>query len=127
MKTDKLEHMFELQRGFQNKIGTFDKIRSPQDKQQFVNQMILALVEESIEIMRETAYKNPKYVKFGWKETQVWDEEKMKEEIVDLWHFLMNLSFMAGMNAEEFYTIYCRKNGINHDRQDDPTLGYKEG
>jgi len=79
--------------------------------------MVLALHEESIEIMRETAYKNPKYVPFGWKKHQLINKNKMKEEIIDLFHFVINLSIASGMDADEFYNIYIGKHRINHNRQ----------
>lgn len=119
MEQDKLNYMFDLQYKLQERLGTWDKIQNESDKQQFVNQMILAIQEETIEIMRESAYKNPEFVKFGWKKGQQWNEENFKEEIVDLFHFVMNLSLIVGMNAEEFYTRYCKKNGVNHVRQDE--------
>lgn len=116
---DMLSHMFEKQKEFQTRLGTYEKIGSdPAKLQQFMNQMILACHEEVTEIMRETAYKNPDFVPFGWKKTQTCNFDKMKEEIVDLFHFLMNLAIASGMDAKEFYEIYCKKNGINFERQE---------
>lgn len=69
---DKLDELFNYQCEFQKKLGTLDKTRlSPAMKQQYINQMILALHEEAVEIMRESAYKNPDFVPFGWKKTQL--------------------------------------------------------
>lgn len=115
---DKLKHMFILQEKLQEKLGTWNKIESSADKQQFVNQQILALHEEAVEIMKESAYKNPEFVKFGWKKGQQWNEEKFKEEIVDIMHFVMNLSLVVGMDSDEFYERYCKKNNVNHERKD---------
>jgi dimeric dUTPase (all-alpha-NTP-PPase superfamily) len=115
--------MFDLQNKLQERLGTWDKINNgiqhpPIMLQQFTNQMILALVEESVEIMRETAYKNPTFVPFGWKQGQTYNREAMLGEIVDLWHFMMNLCIAHGFTAEDFYKSYCSKNGINHERQE---------
>ena len=116
---DKLKHMFNIQNNFQERLGTWEKISySDSLKQQFINQMILALHEEATEIMRETAYKNPNYVPFGWKKSQENNYDKMKEEIVDIWHFVMNLAIISGMDSDEFYKIYLDKNKENHKRQD---------
>ena len=79
--------------------------------------MVLALVEESIEILRETPYKNPDFVQFGWKKNQLGNEDKYKDEIVDLFHFMMNLSIVVGMTSTEFFERYCKKNKINHERK----------
>ena len=67
--------------------------------------------------MRETAWKNPHKIKYGWKKTQQLDEEKYKEEIIDLWHFVINLSISAGMTHEEVFERYLGKNKENHTRQ----------
>lgn len=113
-----LQHMFNLQNKFQFNLGTWDKIQSPQDEQQFINQTILAIIEEATEIMRETPYKNPEFVKFGWKKGQKGNDELYAEEIVDLFHFLMNLCILKGITWLDFYKIYCKKNNINHKRQE---------
>jgi dimeric dUTPase (all-alpha-NTP-PPase superfamily) len=121
---DRLEMMFDLQYKLQDRLGTWKKIDNneynppPVMLQQFTNQMILALVEESIEIMRETAYKNPDFVPFGWKKGQGYNREGMLDEIVDLWHFMMNLCLAHGFTANDFYRAYEKKNHVNHKRQD---------
>ena len=55
---------------------------------------------------------------FGWKVQNLASEKKYKQEIIDLWHFTMNLWLIVGGTPEEFYKMYCEKNKINHDRQD---------
>jgi dimeric dUTPase (all-alpha-NTP-PPase superfamily) len=115
---DKLDSMFEIQNNLQDRLGTFDKIKNLSDQQEFINQMILAIHEEATEIIKKTPYKNPQYVKFGWKKTQKMDLAMYKMEIIDLWHFVMNLCLVVGMGPEEFYRVYCDKNKENHDRQD---------
>jgi len=108
-------HQFELQQ----KLGNVDKWNeSPQMKQQFINQMILALHEEATEIMRETAYKNPEFVPFGWKKGQLFNNKNFKKEIADIMHFVMNLVIISGMTAEEFYEQYMSKNKENVRRKE---------
>lgn len=102
------------QQQLQEKLGVIDKInKSTVMKQAYINQMILACYEEVTEIMRETCYKHPSYTDFGWKKNQKFNFDYMKEEIVDLMHFVLNLALISGMDAEEFFNIYCRKNKIN--------------
>ena len=120
---DRLETMFNMQYNLQQKLGTWEKINNgraapPIMLQQFTNQCILALVEESIEIMRETPYKSPFFTDFGWKEKQTYNREAMIGEIVDLWHFVLNLSLAHGFNEDDFYREYCKKHGINEERKD---------
>ena len=115
----RLKEMFELQMKLQNRLGTFEKISvmGEAGKQQFTNQMLLAIFEETVEIMRETKYKNPEVVPFGWKKGQGYNREAMLGEVVDLWHFMMNICLAHGFTADDFYGEYCKKNGINHERQ----------
>lgn len=117
MAVDMLKAMFSVQYENQLKRGNIARISgSDAMKQQYINQMLLACYEEVTEIMRETAYKNPDFVAFGWKKSQVLDEQKMQDEIIDLWHFLMNLAIVANMTPEMFYNKYLEKNNINEKR-----------
>jgi len=114
---DKLIEMFAIQYKSQEKLGIYNKIKdNPALKQQYINQMILACQEELIEIMRETAYKNPEFVPFGWKKQQQFNRDKFKEELVDLWHFVMNLANAMEITPEEFYETYIYKNKVNLER-----------
>jgi len=114
MEEDKLKIMFDKQYALQKKLGVYDKlVENNTNIQLYLNQNFLALHEESVEIMRETAYKNPDFVKFGWKKHQVMNLEKAKDELVDLWHFVMNISIAIGMSSDDFYARYCKKNTIN--------------
>ena len=45
--------------------------------------------------------------------------DKAKNELIDAWHFFMNLSIGLGMDAEEFYQRYLDKHKENIRRQDD--------
>lgn len=113
-----LKEMFEHQKELQKKLGTLSKMNESEPmRQKYVNQQILAIHEEAVEIMRESAYKNPDFVEFGWKKGQQWDVDKFKEEIIDLWHFVMNLCIACNMDADEFYVRYCQKNKINIERK----------
>ena len=57
--------------------------------------------------MRETAWKNPAKIKYGWKKNQELNEENFKEEIVDLWHF----AFEAGSGHLNFMGLGLAKKG----------------
>jgi dimeric dUTPase (all-alpha-NTP-PPase superfamily) len=117
--SDPLSVIFHFQNALQERLGTWAKVdSSPAMRQQFINQMAIAMQEETIEIIRETAYKNPDFVPFGWKKTQLGDPEKFKEELVDQLHFFVNLCIVAGMGPQELCARYLAKNKINHTRQD---------
>ena len=42
----------------------------------------------------------------------------LEEEVVDLFHFLISLSQVLGMSAEDIRDAYVKKNKVNHDRQE---------
>jgi len=122
---DKLDMLFDIQYGFQNELGNLERIKDPKKKQEFVNQTILAIHEEAVEVMKESAYNNPNYVEFGWKKYQEWNEENFKEEIIDLMHFVINLCVAVNMKSYEFYKIFINKNKKNYIRQKDENFKYK--
>ncbi|MDO8623087.1 MAG: dUTPase [archaeon] len=116
--SDKLDLIFEKQKILQNRFGVFEKIKDQSFKQKYVNLMILSCLDELSESLRETAWKNPDFIEFGWKKNSQFNDEKFKEELVDLAHFFVNLCLASGMNSEEFFNRYINKNKENHARQD---------
>lgn len=120
MNMDKLEELYNLQIKLQKDLEIDKKIKiSESMKQQYINQMILAIHEEAVEIMRESAYKNPNLVPFGWKKGQVINNEKFKEEIIDILHFIFNLCIVSEMGPNEIYERYMNKHKENLNRQKD--------
>ena len=116
---DRLDILFKYQYALQDRLGTWDKIKdNPAMKQQWFNQLFLALQEEIVEAMRETGYKNPDLVPFGWKKTQVGDPDKLKTELVDILFFWMATCITADFKPAEIFDRYLTKLGINTARQD---------
>ena len=114
---DRLEEMFAHQLRLQVKLGTFKQIDDIITRQQFINEMLLACHCELVEVQAETMWKDHA-VPFGWKH-QDFNEQKYKEEIIDLWHFTMNLWLAVGGTPSEFFELYCEKNKINQQRKDE--------
>ena len=85
--------------------------------QEYININILAIMDELAEFMRETRWKNPGDVKYGWKQHQQLNREEAKNELVDLFHFFINLCIGIGMNADELYEKYVKKRKENVRRQ----------
>lgn len=53
-----------------------------------------------------------------WKQTDTpTDVEGFKEELADMWHFLIELHILAGIDPEEIFRMYFRKTFINVNRQ----------
>jgi len=105
MQNNFLVEMYNKQIELQKRLGTkFDDV-------QFIKDMTLAAVDELMEAIRETPWK-------PWKKQQEFNRENFKEEMIDVWHFVINLSIAAGLSPRELYERFCRKNAENHSRQD---------
>ena len=95
-----LQDLFDLQTTFQLLAGYSIKTIN------FIRLSFIGIITEACEALEETNWK-------PWKKPQDKDEEKFKEEIVDIWHFLINLTLASGMNAEELMRRFKSKNSIN--------------
>ena len=128
---DKLEYLFEMQKSlitqdFNGKeIQSSQKIsedNNPENKMKKLYEMkepfsgyrifmiASALVHEAVELQRETNWK-------WWKKDKIIDNEKLQEEIIDLWHFLIQLSIEAGFEPQTLISKYREKNKENTGRQ----------
>ena len=101
-----LEVMFQKQEQLQAKLK--NNVRS----QEFISSMTLACIDELMEALRETPWK-------PWKKQQAFNEEKFKEELIDAWHFIINLSLASGMTSNELYQRFMEKNKTNFKRQNE--------
>ena len=114
---DKLEQIFKKQKELQQKILN-KEISELLENQEFINLNILACFSELNEILSETQWKNPYKIKYGWKKTQEFKIDKYKDELIDLLHFYVNLCISAGIEPNEIYSRYMKKNKINHSRKE---------
>jgi len=53
-----------------------------------------------------------------WAKYQEFDEQNARVEVVDLFHFLISLAQVLGMDAEDVYAAYLKKNQVNVHRQE---------
>ena len=53
-----------------------------------------------------------------WAKYQEFDKQNAKVEVVDLFHFLVSMAQVLGMEASDIYDAYLKKNQVNHDRQE---------
>ncbi len=72
----------------------------------------LAMSQEISELIDSTNWK--------WWRTKVdlYDEQNIKVELIDILHFWVSACQVMGMTATDVYRIYIQKNQINHERQD---------
>lgn len=118
--TNPLEVMLNLQASFQHNVDP--RFEEPCLKQHaaFIRDHFVYLDQELQEMLYEVPYfKN-------WKDYSKMTQEevneayaKAKEEIVDAWHFFMNLMLGLGMTADELYEGYLKKNKENIRRQEE--------
>jgi len=110
---DKLKMLFGIQNNLQEKIGFHIEQMDCYRRQRYIEKMFIGMVTELSEAIEETPWKKP------WKKSVVHNEEKFKQELIDAWHFLINLSIASGMDADELFKRYTEKHDINEKRQED--------
>lgn len=111
-----LEKLFKLQKSFQKLVG----IEMPYNNSFIINPInieiiknqILALYDEVGEALREVPWK-------PWKVNQVFNVSKFRMELIDVFHFLINLFLLSGMEAIDVFHLFGQKNEINVRRQKD--------
>ncbi|NIL33282.1 dUTPase [Bacillus thuringiensis] len=113
---DKLNELFALQSELDNRIISERNIEKSLDE--WVVGITLSMESEIDEIRREVNWK-------WWKNEKPIDKEALQGEVIDMWHFLISLSLICGLSAEDVYRIYLEKNRENHARQDGTSM--KEG
>jgi len=105
-KTDKLKEMFRKQAEFQTRLGNDAYLYSTP----FIKDMILALNCEAMEALQEVPWKE-------WKRDQKFNTDRFKEEVIDIWHFLINISLAAGLDEDSLFKEFMKKNRKNIKRQ----------
>ncbi|UQD53325.1 alpha/beta hydrolase [Bacillus methanolicus] len=100
--------LFEMQRQLDERIIKERNVNKTFDE--WVIGLTIAMESEIDEIRREVNWK-------WWKQNKEIDMDKLQEEVIDLWHFLLSLSRTVGLTPETIYEKYMQKNVKNHARQ----------
>ena len=106
---DKLEEIFSLQKGL-TEMMNLD--RYPDDIEGRISALCTAMIHEAIELQRTTNWK-------WWKKPTEFNQEEAREELVDIWHFLIQASLELDLTPDDILKEYQRKNEINRQRQKD--------
>ena len=106
---DKLEEIFSLQKGL-TEMMNLD--RYPDDVEGRVSALCTAMIHEAIELQRTTNWK-------WWKRPTEFNQVEAKEELIDIWHFLIQASLELDLTPDDILKEYQRKNEINRQRQKD--------
>tara|TARA_B100001750_G_C15075587_1_gene383364 strand:- start:9 stop:341 length:333 start_codon:yes stop_codon:yes gene_type:complete len=104
---DKLDSIFSLQKGL---TGMMNLDRYPKDMEEKVSALCIAIIHEAVELQRTTNWK-------WWKTPTKFNQDDAKEELVDIWHFVVQASLELGLTPDEILDEYRRKNEINRQRQ----------
>ena len=106
---DKLEHIFELQKGFQDKLRRERNLDFTPEE--WIQKQTLAMISELAELLEEVNFK-------WWKNPHELNNANIREELSDILHFFISMCLEAGMTADDLYNVYVGKNKENHARQD---------
>lgn len=109
--------MLQLQEQLQTDTYGYNFQRMlPADRIQYIKDMKLALDAELQEALDEVSWK-------PWATSHHINREAYISELVDAFHFLMNMLLVFGDSPDvivsEFFTRYCLKNRVNAQRQED--------
>ncbi len=108
---DKLEEIFELQKALNKRIGVDTDAMTDDERIQWVLNYTRALQQETAELVDSVPWK-------WWAKYQRFDLQNARVEVVDMLHFLISLSQVLGMSADDIINAYTKKNKVNHERQD---------
>lgn len=106
---DRLQTLFNLQKSFDEDVV---KKRNLQDilPEEWIQKETLAMISELSELIDEVNFK-------WWKNSKVVDFNRVKEELIDIFHFFMSMCLKVDMNADEVFDRYIKKNEENFKRQ----------
>jgi dimeric dUTPase (all-alpha-NTP-PPase superfamily) len=104
---DRLESIFAMQKGLADMMNLE---RYPNDSEERVAALSTAIIHEAVELQRTTNWK-------WWKKPIPFNEAEAKEELIDIWHFVVQASLELNLTPDDIVEEYKRKNQINRDRQ----------
>ncbi|MCH8860289.1 MAG: dUTP diphosphatase [Thaumarchaeota archaeon] len=104
---DRLDLIFALQKGLAEMMNLN---RYPSDVEGRVAALCTAIIHEAVELQRTTNWK-------WWKKSVQFNESEAREELIDIWHFVVQASLELNLSPEDILEQYKRKNQINRDRQ----------
>ena len=108
---DKLDKIFEMQEKLNRRIGINLDDLGDDEKIKWILNYSRALQQEVSELIDSVPWK-------WWAKYQKFDKQNARVEVVDIVHFLVSIAQVLGMSADDIFDAYCKKNAINHERQD---------
>ena len=102
---DRLDTIFKLQKGL-SEMMSLD--RYPKDSEGRVSALCTAIMHEAVELQRTTNWK-------WWKTPTKFNEAEAREELIDIWHFVVQASLELNLSPDDIVEEY--KKEINRERQ----------
>ncbi len=109
---DMLQDLFDKQMALNHRIGVNPEEMNEEEQTQWVLNYCRASSQELAELVDSVPWK-------WWAKYQEFDLQNARVEVVDLFHFLISLAQVLGMDAEDVHRLYNEKNKLNFKRQDD--------
>ncbi len=106
---DKLDSIFAMQKGLADMMNLD---RYPKETEEKVSALCTAIIHEAVELQRTTNWK-------WWKTPTEFNEAEAREELIDIWHFVVQASLELNLTPDDILKEYERKNEINRQRQKD--------
>jgi dimeric dUTPase (all-alpha-NTP-PPase superfamily) len=103
---DKLDKIFQLQKALASFVSSE---RYPRTKEDRVSALCTAITHEAIELQRLTNWK-------WWKNKVDFDEDQAREELIDIWHFVVQTAIELDISPKSILDAYLKKNMINRQR-----------
>ena len=108
---DKLDKIFEMKEKLNRRIGINLDNLGDDEKIKWILNYSRALQQEVSELIDSVPWK-------WWAKYQKFDKQNARVEVVDIMHFLVSIAQVLSMSADDIFDAYCKKNAINHERQD---------
>jgi dimeric dUTPase (all-alpha-NTP-PPase superfamily) len=100
---DKLEKLINMQRNLATVLAS---TRYPTSTEERISFLCTAITHEAVELQRLTNWK-------WWKKPTVFNDE----ELIDIWHFVLQATIELNMTADDIVKYYSKKNKINKKRK----------
>lgn len=113
---DMLQAMFDMQMKLNQRIGVDPPSMDQEEQTKWVLNYCRATSQELAELTDSVPWK-------WWAKYQEFDLQNARVEVVDLFHFVISLGQVLGMDAADIHNLYMQKNKVNFERQDS---GYSE-
>ena len=102
-----MDVIFNLQKGLSDMMNLD---RYPKDTEGRISALCTAIIHEAVELQRITNWK-------WWKTPVEFNESEAREELIDIWHFVVQASIELKITPDEILEEYKRKNNINRERE----------